>query len=218
MILTSLHVTRRRQAGQALVEALLLLPLMGLLVWAVSWVGGLQFSAQQMSQLSRKAAMAGALGKPLGQPLGQPLVPQESRNGARLTQRTYALTGVVAPRLAALQQEWFGHGLQLLSVHARAPSWRGQAAGVLPITRHTHVAVGAGHAYGDTDATRRIDHAPTPWRRAERDSLTAAQRVDALARRMDGPWGRPSLQTDWLSPWADVVPTERLVKRKGKRP
>lgn len=214
MILTSLHVTRRRQAGQALVEALLLLPLMGLLVWAVSWVGGLQFSAQQMSQLSRKAAMAGAL----GQPLGQSSVPQESRNGARLTQRTYALTGVVAPRLAALQQEWFGHGLQLLSVHARAPAWRGPAASVLPITRHTHVAVGAGHAYGDTDATRRIGHAQTPWRRAERDSLTAARRVDALARRMDGPWGRPSLQTDWLSPWADVVPTERLVKRKGKRP
>lgn len=183
-----------------------MLPLMAVLVWAVCWVGGLQLSAQQMSQASRKAAMSGALGRPVS--LG------DSTAGARLTKRVAPLQGVAVPRVAILQDEWFGTGLGLLSVHARtAPSPR--IAGLEPpITRHTRVAVGAGHAHGDSDARRRIGNAPTAWRQAERDSLAQARRVGALAQRVDGPWGRPSLQTDWLSAWADVVPAQRLTNRK----
>lgn len=212
MMPMGMNNARRRQAGQALVEALLLLPLMALVIWGAAWVGNLQFSAQQMSQLSRQVAMAGAL--------GQASTPTKA--GRELDSRLSALPGVAAPRMAVLQREWFGQSLQLLSVHARLPSAIGAGAhlpaSALAITRHTHVAVGAGHAHGDADAARRIGQAPTAWRQAERNALMAARPVGGVARRMDGPWGRPALQLDWLTPWADVVPTERVDRRKGRTP
>lgn len=206
MMRTSEPIVRVHQAGQAVVEALLLLPLMVALLWAVSWVGGLQLSAQQMAQLSRKAAMSGAL--------GQSLASYDSREDASLTRRTAALPGVAQPRLAILQHEWFGERLQLLSVHARTRVPGLGAWQALPISRHTHVAIGAGHAHGDADARRRIGNASSAWRQAERDSLAQARRLGPIARRVDGAWGRRALQTDWLSAWADLVPAERLGKRK----
>ncbi|AUA57178.1 Uncharacterised protein [Achromobacter spanius] len=197
-----------RQQGQAIVEALLMLPLMAVLVWAVSWVGGLQFSAQQLSQASRKTAMSGAL--------GQPLAPAHSMVAAGQRQRVLELPGIAPPNMSVLQGEWFGVGLRLLSVHARSmPSRKGQAP---IIARHAHVAIGAGHARGDADARRRIGNAPTAWRQVERVSLAQARRVGPATRRMDGPWRRAALQTDWLSAWADVVPPDRLGTRKGRKP
>ncbi|WP_447988376.1 pilus assembly protein [Achromobacter spanius] len=197
-----------RQQGQAIVEALLMLPLMAVLVWAVSWVGGLQFSAQQLSQVSRKTAMFGAL--------GQPVAPAHSTVAAGLRQRILELPGIAPSNMSVLQGEWFGDGLRLLSVYARAmPSRKGQAP---IIARHAHVAIGAGHAHGDADARRRIGNAPTAWRQVERASLAQARRVGPATRRMDGPWRRAALQTDWLSAWADVVPPDRLGIRKGRKP
>ncbi|WP_454668557.1 TadE/TadG family type IV pilus assembly protein [Achromobacter kerstersii] len=203
-----------RQRGQAVVEAMLMMPLMGVLIWAVSWVGGLQFSAQQMSQASRKAAMAAALGQPLGS--------RDAMKAIGLNRRVEALTGVAAQQVALLQDEWFGGELQLLSVHAhpnpnpnpRAPHL--VSAFAAPITRYTRVAVGPGYAHGDKDARHRIANAPTAWRQAELLSVAQARRFESLVARMDGPWGRPSMQTDWLSAWADVVPGDRLNQKRGQ--
>jgi hypothetical protein len=207
-----------QQRGQAVVEAMLMMPLMGVLIWAVSWVGGLQFSAQQMSQASRKAAMAGAM--------GQPLSPRDAMKAIGLNRRVEALTGVAAQQVALLQDEWFGGELQLLSVHAHAnpnsnpnPNPRAPylvSAFTAPITRYTRVAVGAGYAHGDKEARHRIANAPTAWRQAERLSVAQARRFESLVARMDGPWGRPSMQTDWLSAWADVVPGDRLNQKRGQ--
>ncbi|MFY0480430.1 pilus assembly protein [Achromobacter marplatensis] len=209
--MTMMRMRKRRivrQQGQAMLEALLLLPLMAVMVWAVAGIGGLQFAAQQMSQASRKAVMSGAL--------GQPLAPNGSYASMVLTRQAKTLRGIAMPGLSALQDEWFGVGLQLLSVQAQAAPLRVDAVFALPIIRQTRVAIGAGHADGDADARRRIANAPTAWRQAERGSLTQARRVGALAQRMDGPWGRSSLSTDWLSAWEDVVPADRLGRRGGK--
>ncbi len=209
--MTTMRTRKRhivRQQGQAMLEALLLLPLMAVMVWAVAGIGGLQFSAQQMSQASRKAVMSGAL--------GQPLAPSWSRAATVLTKQGKPLRGIATPGLSALQDEWFGVGLQLLTVQAQAVPLRVDAPRALRIIRQTRVAIGAGYADGDADARRRIANAPTAWRQAERGSLTQARRVGALVQRMDGPWGRPSVSTDWLSAWEDVVPADRLGRRGGK--
>ncbi|MBB1597688.1 TadE/TadG family type IV pilus assembly protein [Achromobacter sp. UMC46] len=195
------------QQGQAVVEALLLLPLMAMMVWAVSGIGNLQFSAQQMSQASRKAAMAGAL--------GQPLEPAWSSASSALKSQATALSGIASPRVRVLQDEWFGVGLRWLSVQARTAPVRHDALLAPSIVRQTRVAIGAGYAHGDADARRRIAGAPTAWRQAERASLAQARRVGAIAQRMDGPWGRAAVSMDWLSPWADLAPADRLGKRGG---
>ncbi|MGE8681367.1 MAG: hypothetical protein ACN6PE_22350 [Achromobacter marplatensis] len=117
--------------------------------------------------------------------------------------------------MSALQDEWFGSDLQLLTVKAQTVPTPGSGELAPSITRLTRVAIGAGHAYGDADAQRRIGNAPTAWRQAEKASLAQARRVGALAQRMDGPWGRSAVSMDWLSAWADLVPSDRLGKRGG---
>ncbi|CAB5516942.1 hypothetical protein LMG26857_06024 [Achromobacter anxifer] len=193
------------QKGQAVVEALLMLPLLVLLLCAVPWIGGLQFTAQEMEQASRKAVMASALGRPL----------QDLRTATnmKLWSGAESLPGVAAPRISVLQDEWFGAGLSLLSVTASTERRDRDASAWLRIARRTHVASGAGYAHGDADIQRRIGRAPTSWRNAEGASLSQARRMKPVIDRMDGAWGRPGLSLDWLSAWADVVPADRLAGR-----
>jgi len=196
-----------RQRGQAVIEALLMLPLLALLPWAVSWIGGLQFSALEMTQASRKAVMAVALGRPL----------QDSGGAAervRLSGGAQPLPGVAPPRVAALQDAWFDAGLTLLSMEAGTV--RLGRLESLRIARHMHVASGAGHAHGDADAQRRIGQASESWRRAADASSAQARRLAHLLDRLDGPWRRPRLSPDWLSAWTDVVPADRLGSRRGR--
>ncbi|HEY9275215.1 pilus assembly protein [Achromobacter sp.] len=196
-----------RQQGQALIEALLMLPLLALLLWAASWIGGLQFAAQEVAQASRKAAMAGALGQPT-QNLRAP-------SGAVLSRKASSLPGIAPLQVSALQDEWFGVDLKLLSATASTARRDRDNAVWLRRARRTHVASGAGYAHGDTDAQRRIGRAPTSWLRAESASLAQARRLKPVVDRLDGPWRRPALSLDWLSEWADVVPADRLTSRKG---
>ncbi|ADP15527.1 TadE-like family protein 2 [Achromobacter xylosoxidans A8] len=198
---------RTRQQGQALIEALLMLPLLALLLWAASWIGGLQFTAQEVAQASRKAAMAGAL--------GQPSQNQHAPSGTALSRNASALPGIAPAQVTALQDEWFGAELKLMTATASTARRDRDNAAWLRIARRTHVASGAGYAHGDTDAQRRIGRAPTSWRRAESASLAEARRLKPVVDRLDGPWRRPGLSLDWLSEWADVVPADRLSNRKG---
>ena len=55
-------IPRAWQRGQALVEALVLLPVLILSFMAVAWLGRLLFSAQVAGVASRSAAMAAAVG------------------------------------------------------------------------------------------------------------------------------------------------------------
>lgn len=193
---------RNAQRGQAVIEALLMLPLMALLLWAVVGIGNLQFSALQATQGSRKAVMSGAL--------GQPLVALHAPVGMTLSNDDVALSGVAAPRVAALQDEWFDGGLRMLSVQVRTQP-RPQDTSAWPsIARRMAVASGAGYAHGDVDAQRRVADARTAWRHAGQRSSSEAARMAHPVERADGPWRRPQLSPDWLSAWADVVPQDRL--------
>ncbi|MFD4839894.1 pilus assembly protein [Achromobacter sp. NPDC058515] len=196
----------KRQQGQAVIEALLMLPLMSLLLWAVAGIGSLQFSAQQTTQASRKAVMSGALGQPL-QTLRAPA-------GMGLSSDAMALPGVAAPRVSALQDEWFGAGLRMLSVEVRAQAQPRGPSAWPPIARRLSVASGAGHAHGDADAQRRVGSARAAWHQAAQSSLSEAARMARPVARVDAPWGRPALSLDWLSAWADVAPADRLGNRR----
>lgn len=196
----------RRQQGQAVIEALLMLPIMALLLWAVVGIGGLQFSAQQTTQASRKAAMSGAL--------GQPLQTLHASSGMASSANASALPGVATPRVSALQGEWFGAGLRMLSVEVRTQPRTGDPSAWLPIARRISVASGAGHAHSDADAQRRVEASRTGWLQAGQRSLSEAARMEGPIGRVDSPWGRPKLSRDWISRWADVVPADRLGNRR----
>lgn len=197
-----------RQRGQALVEALLMLPLLMLAFLAVGWVGKLQLAAQEMAQASRRAAMASAAGAPLAR----------SNGFGGQAGRSQSMPGATASGNAGLQAEWFGADLQLLAVTAQTALPGSVHRDAARIARRTSVAAGAGYAHGDDDAQRRIGAAPTAWRRAADRSLPLARSIGGKVGRVDAPWGRPAITTDWLSSWADLVPADRLGKRGRMTP
>lgn len=196
---------RRRQRGQALAEALLMLPVLTLAFLGVAWVGKLQFTAQEVAQASRKAAMSAAVGAPLVAPWTH----------VALAAHDQAVATTMTSGNAGLQAEWFGADLRRLSVTARSTLTGARPWDAARIQRSTSVAMGAGHAYGDDDARRRIGAAPTAWGQAAKHSLSLARSVGGLTASVDAPWRRPAISLDWLSPWTDVVPADRLGKRRS---
>ncbi|PTW97637.1 pilus assembly protein TadE [Achromobacter mucicolens] len=191
--------------GQAVVEALLMLPLMAVLLWAVSDIGAMQFSAQRTTQVSRQAVMASALGQPAA----------TLRAPARMDLEGSAQSwpGFSGAGVRALQDEWFGGAMRLLSVQVRSLPPAVNVMFGLPVSRQLSVASGAGYAHGDADAQRRIGASPTGWLQSSRTSLAEARRMQRFVNRAEAPWGRPALSRDWLSAWGDVVPGDRLGKR-----
>jgi hypothetical protein len=194
----------RSQLGQAVIEALLMLPLMAVLLWAVSGIGALQFSAQRTTQVSRQAVMAAAL--------GQPVASLRAPAGTELSGEVQKFPGAAVESGAALQDEWFGAAMSLLSVKVRSLPRGSKSVLDVPILRHISVASGAGYAHGDADGQHRVGASTTGWLQASQGSLAEAGRMQGYVDRVEAPWGRPSLSRDWLSPWADVVPNDRLGK------
>lgn len=194
-----MRILRAWQRGQALVEALVLLPVLILSFMAAAWLGQLLFSAQVAGVASRSAAMAAAVGG------GVP---------ARSVSFVLAPSSVDAgdPPFAPLQAEWLGAEARRVSVTAHA-----DVAGVGPwgatrIERRTRVAAGAGNAEGDDDVRRRIDAAAISWAQTAERSLSLAREISGQVMVADSPWGRPALSLDWLSSWADVVPAEGFAR------
>lgn len=187
------------QSGQALVEALVLLPVLILSFMAVAWLGQLLFTAQQVGVASRSTAMVAAVGG---------IVPAQSGS--------FVLAGPSVdagdPRLAPLLAEWLGAEARSVSVTAHA-----DVAGVGPwralrIERRIRVAAGAGNADGDDDLRRRIGAAAISWAQAAERSRSLAHEISDQLMIADGPWQRPALSLDWLSSWVDVVPAEGLAR------
>lgn len=194
-----MRIPRAWQCGQALVEAMVLLPVLILSFMAVAWLGQLLFTAQVAGVASRSAAMVAAVGG------GVP-----ARSGS------FGLAGSSVdagdPPFAPLQAEWLGAEARQVSVTAHA-----DVAGVGPwgatrIERRTRVAAGAGNAEGDDDVRRRIDAAAISWAQTAERSLSLAREISGQVMVADSPWGRPALSLDWLSSWADVVPAEGFAR------
>ncbi|MFJ3463316.1 TadE/TadG family type IV pilus assembly protein [Achromobacter spanius] len=192
------------ERGQAVVEALLMLPLMAVLLWAVSDIGAMQFSAQRTTQAGRQAVMAAAL--------GQPVATLRAPQGMDLAGTAQRWPGSVVAG-ASLQDEWFGAAMQLLSVQTLTLPRPGNAMFALPISRHLSVAGGAGYAHSDADAQRRVGTSATGWLQASRTSRAEAGRMQRQVGKVEAPWGRPTMSLDWLSAWGDVLPNDRLGKR-----
>lgn len=196
---------RSNERGQAAVEALLMLPLLTVLLWAVTDIGAMQFSAQRTTQVSRHAAMAAAL--------GQPVATLRAPAGMDVEGSAQRWLGSSVAGGGALQDEWFGAAMRMLSVQVRSLPPPGNVMFGLPVSRHLSVAAGAGYAHGDADAQRRIGASSTGWLQASRTSQAEAGRMQRTVSRAEAPWGRPALSRDWLSAWGDVLPGDRLGRR-----
>lgn len=86
---------------------------------------------------------------------------------------------------------------------------------VLTLDRHTAMVANAGHAANDAAVADRLDAGEQAWRAAADRSRQAGRAVAQAMSRVDAPWGRPAPDFDWLRPWQDVVPADRLARTGG---
>ncbi|WP_066634610.1 hypothetical protein [Bordetella sp. H567] len=219
------------QRGQALVEALAGLAILGMLGTAVISVGRFQWHGLQASHVARVQVFRFALGDRTG--LGE---------GASVSASAAALpvgpglirTSVMRARAAADFPGPGGAGAMALrrelGLEDRGMVRADAAVRVFPhrqhghgwrLRRHAAILADAGHADSDARAQQRIGASRTAWGNAARASHAAAREAKSLLRRVDLGWRRPAPDLDWLMPWSSLVPADRLDREAsaaGRRP
>lgn len=219
---------RDRQAGQAMAEALLAVPLLAALWAGIAHVGDLAHAGVRAADLARHHAfLAAARVDPL-RPAA--LHPVQAREGERIdtvrlavrSEMSGATPGEGHARM--LRHEWLAQDPGLLRARvsvAPRPAWRAGTAlkpPQRPLSRYTVVATGAAHSSGDAQAQDRIALSPTGWGEAAALSRQHGMRVAQTMRRVDGPWRRAAPDFDWLRPWQGVVPDALRVRSQSLVP
>jgi len=194
--------------GQAAVEAMLALTVIGALMHAVVIVGELWLRGQHAAQSSRVAVFANALGVPDVVTDGRFRVVMDSVPWSRGPQPH--IGNVHAFNMA---REWVHIDNPLRRARATvsaasAPAFAAHDESAAPLfaRRETVIATDAGHGIDDATVSRRIQESSIGWSRVAQRSMRVAQTVGRRMAPVDVPWSRGAWSIDWLSGWANVGP------------
>lgn len=223
-------MSSKAQQGQAVVESLAGLALLGLLGTAIISVGRLQWHGMEAAHAARVQAFRYAVGD-RSDDGGRGL--SDTRQGASANAgpvRTHVaraahaadFPGPGGARVAALRKELDveDRGMVRADAAVRVYPHRQHGDGRV-LRRHAAILADAGHATDDPHAQERIASSRTAWRDAARVSHAPARRAKTALQRIDRAWGRPTPDLDWLMPWSDLVPADRLdraAKTAGRLP
>jgi hypothetical protein len=228
-----------RQGGQALVETLVVLTVLGSLWLSIAWLGRLQDVGLQLAHASRRAAFAHAhqgLAPEALEPggdgyLGAPGHRWRNRRGlvflageARLVVESLGpmigrQAGDPVAGAADLRRE-----LRLGDPTVwRAGAWTWTAGEAettgglldfdrlgLGLRRHTAILSGDGAAAGDAETQSILAGSPRAWSAAASASRAAGRVALGRLRGVDAAWGRALPDWDWMGPWTGSVPRPHL--------
>lgn len=228
-----------QQGGQALVETLVVLTVLGSLWLGIAWLGRLQDVGLQLAHASRRAAFAhahqglspAALGRAGDAYLDAPGHRWRTRQGqdflgdeARLSIASLgAMTGRQAGDPVAGSAD-LRRELRLGDPTVWRAVARVETAGavdttgalhdfdrlVLGLSRHTAILSGDGAAGDDAEAQSILANSPRAWRTAASASRTAGKAVLNRLKGVDAAWGRALPDWDWTGSWAGSVPRSHL--------
>lgn len=221
-------VQRRGQRGQAAVEGLLALTLLGALWYGVTAVGTLSMHGQQAGHLSRLAAFTGAeldamAHRGVTASISMETLSLPSETSVGFTEQscienidhagTKTCTGDT--HAVRLQRDWLQEGSRIRRAHATVHSLadpmqikRDGALSLLSITRQTAIAPITGYEKNDSTISHRIESSIVGWKRAADLSRPIAQRVIQRMRSVDTAVDRGSVSTNWVSAWS-VLPLRK---------
>ena len=225
--------------GQAAIEAMLALALLGAFMHGVLTVGELWLRGQHAAQASRVAMFAGVQG--LADDLGDhdatisvvPMQPVNHLQGG-MAAGVHANRGpaernrqghIENSHADILAQHWLGVGLSAglyranATIHsARAPSTTAFTLphanpSILSVQRYLVMATNAGHGVSETAVSRRIQDSSLGWSTAAERSTHLAEMLRHRVERLDASLERAPYSTDWLDQWADVGPRKTSASR-----
>lgn len=208
------------QRGQALSEALVALALIAILGTAVISVGCLQWGGLEASHAARARAFRYALGdhdKDVSREFSSLGTASLSITRGR---HAASFPGPGGAGAAALRRELGVEDRGIVTARASVamPLHRHHGDHAV-LRRHTSLLADAGHASDDQQAQWRIAMSRVAWGSAARGSLAVARQARAGLKNIDQGWARAMPNFDWLMPWSDLVPADRLDhagRRKGR--
>ncbi len=189
-----------RQGGQALPEMLVLTGTLALLWFGVHQLSESRMAVLETAQASRRWAFAVAR--------AETPPPADRDLSLSVLKPMQAPDSAASPSGQALVAEW-------LALPAHWAAVRAHAGQGMP-ARQTILAAGAGHAGDARTAQQRLGRSAHGWTHTAAESLRQARTLDLALQGLDRPWGQRRVHTDWLMPWADVVPAGRQAPR-GRR-
>lgn len=227
------------QGGQALVETLVVLTVLGSLWLGIAWLGRLQDIGLQLAHASRRAAFAhahqglapAALDHAGDGYLDAPGHRWRTRQGRDLLagaprldiESLGAMTGLQAgdpvAGAADLRRELRLGDPTVWRAVARVQTAGGAGtAGALhdfdrlglSLQRHTAILSGDGAAGNDAEAQSIMAGSPRAWGVAASASRAAGQGVLSRVKGMDAAWGRALPAWDWTDSWTGSVPRPHL--------
>ena len=211
------------QHGQAAAEAILTVALLSIISVGIAWVAQLQHEALAAAQTSRQAAFGEARGQASMGTRGLPGVlsaayGKSSSNVLPISKNKQAQT---------LANDWLALKPETLTVWAQAGRRHflsffsggtlrlsSMVDSSLGVRRQTSLITGAGHATSDANTQQRLATSATGWLSAASLSMQAAKQEKSRMQPVDAVWKRGVLTSDWLRPWADLVPAERIGAKR----
>lgn len=213
--------------GQAAVEGLLALTLLGIFLHSVIDLGSWVHQAQDVAQLSRVAAFTGGMpasGARTGHApeLTVAVGPTTPASPCSRSQSSRAVAGEANERMAGrigeasadmLARDWLGGDLALRCATGTATATaRHGSAQILPsIQRQTVVAVFTGARPSDSDVASRLKASPTGWSDAAQQSSSvvngSAPLATSLIKQLEhlAAPGKPlGWSEEWVEAWQDL--------------
>jgi len=179
------HCNLCKQNGQALLEAVFMMLVLVAILFAIQSTG--QLRSQSLDLLGESSYQTFLLTQ---QKSARTAPPSKLRSMG-----PYPVSNTLLER--ALAQ-------QLLEVHHGGLVTATSAKGVLH--RTSYLLVNAGQSDSAIEAQQRIEHSKDAWVSVAGRSQRHLTPFRETLRRMDSPWGRPVLKTDWLRGWAGQFP------------
>lgn len=194
-------MTKTRDSGQSLIEALLGFSLFSTLAVVLHATALWHDYSLQSLHASAKAGFLSALGK------------RAPGDGSALDARAGNL--LFDRSDLELMRDWqIGEAGLLVGTHyhegvvlgASAPGW----VPAPRIERRTYLHGGAGHGASDAQAQARVGLSGMAWSAAADRSVDLVRQSRVRLQRIDASWHRPAPDTDWLGRWTGYVPAGLL--------
>lgn len=239
--MTLQHHTTGNQNGQSLVGALVALPAIVALFWAIPLLGRYQDLALQASHASRHAAFIGVTSNRVDDAVlresvqsryfhasntrwrdhaGHALMSADdvAVNTQYKTLSAWAQPGGSQPQATNLRKDWqlISDGIVVAEVDVssrNAVDSQYWPSSTINFKRSTALLGAAGHAADDADTQSRIANADIAWASAANKSYAAGRSVTARVAAVDAGFKRPPPRFDWVSEWVGLVPANRLQSR-----
>jgi hypothetical protein len=193
------------QRGQALLEASFICMMLVTLLFAIQFSG--HFRTRTLELLGDSSYQTFLKSEPDDAPKSQ-LYAQEKRDSSK--NKGFLQTYV--QELLNVRDQGMVHVRRATSQDTDSRLSANRMFNAVSLQRTSYLYIQDGHGRSDSEAQSRIARSKAAWRDVTRPTQNVLQSHISPLKKIDAPWRRGHLHTDWLSGWAGQSPRVPSLK------